>query len=132
MTIIDKNTAITEEVIRQAINEIKDPCSCVAGVPAGLEEMGLVHELNIEEGQNGFKVEVSLGITDPTCALGPIFVGAVKKRLREFEGIESANVIYRPDLVWTEDRFSLEYKERVKKSRAIKNPLPLNGTENDL
>ena len=129
MTIVDKNTVVTEQVIRQAINEIKDPCSCVAGVPAGLEEMGLVHNLCMKQGQNGVKVEVSLGITDPTCALGPIFVGAVKKRLRELEGIESAEVMYRPDLVWTEERFTPEYKERVKKSRAIKDPLPLNGIE---
>jgi len=39
---------MNEGVIRAALNEIVDPCSVVAGAPAGLDEMGLVRRLCVQ------------------------------------------------------------------------------------
>ncbi len=39
--------AALEERIRAALNEVQDPCSVVAGVPAGIVDMGLVRSLEV-------------------------------------------------------------------------------------
>ena len=39
---------MTAEEVRALLNAIVDPCSLAAGAPAGIDEMGLVRDVEVE------------------------------------------------------------------------------------
>ena len=71
-----------EERIRAALDDVRDPCSVVAGVPAGLAEMGLVRSLEVRDTPDGAVVRVAIGVTEPTCLMGPVRVRSDATRVR--------------------------------------------------
>lgn len=109
---------VTPELIRAALDEVHDPCSVVVGAPGGLDEFGLVRRVEVVAGPGGAHVRVTVGVTEPSCLMAPIFVRDARERLARVPGIATVDVTLDPTLVWTEADLSPAYRERLEGVRA--------------
>jgi metal-sulfur cluster biosynthetic enzyme len=96
------------------LDSVVDPCSAVAGAPAGLRDMGLVKRVEI----HGGRVEVVLRLTHPTCMMGPLFMESVKQGLLALPDVEAADVTLDADFSWTEESMSEGYRARLAAHRS--------------
>lgn len=88
---------MTEQALRERIQDIPDPCSLATGVPLGIGEMGLIQSLACTDG----KVTVRLHITSPMCMMAAYFMREIEQRLTGQEGVASVHVEFDHDLKWT-------------------------------
>lgn len=82
--------------IRQALDDIVDPCSIATGAPIGLVAMGLVSDIRL--GAAG--CTVVLRVTSPLCMQMPMIMDAVDRRLRTLDNIGAVECIVDPALDW--------------------------------
>lgn len=76
-----------EQKIREALDEIKDPCSIAAGSGMGISEMGLVKDVSISAAGD---VQVALRLTSPFCHM----IGYFKKEvIRIVSAIPGVNAV---------------------------------------
>jgi metal-sulfur cluster biosynthetic enzyme len=104
--------------VRAALDEVRDPCSEVAGAPAGLSEMGLVHELSVTPSPDGAVVHVAIRVTEPTCLMGPSLAAGARQRLATLPGVASFEVTLSDDNDWMPADMSPEYRARLEAHRA--------------
>jgi metal-sulfur cluster biosynthetic enzyme len=104
--------------ITEVLDSVIDPCSGVAGVPAGLRDMGLVKGVAISPEAEGARVEVRLRLTHPSCIMGPLFIESVEHGLLELPGVASARVSIDTDYSWSEEAMEPAYRERLAAHRA--------------
>ena len=125
--------AVTETVVRAALDEIKDPCSCVAGAPAGLSEMGLVRDVVIEVTDAGARVAVTLIATEPTCPFATMFTDHAQAAVAALAGVTEANVRFDPRGDWCELDASPDYRMRLNAMRRARGfeAGPLSGSAPD-
>jgi len=109
---------ISEAEVRAALDEIHDPCSVVAGAPAGLDEFGLVTSVSIEPEPDGAAVRVTVGVTEPSCLMAVTFIRDARNKLAALPGVTHADVSLDPGLRWTENRLRPEYRVRLERKRA--------------
>lgn len=109
--------AALEARVRAALDEVRDPCSVAAGVPAGIVEMGLVRSLEVSEGQDGAEVRVAIGVTEPTCLMGPSFASGARERLAAVPGVATVHVELSHDLDWSPADMAPEYRVRLTEHR---------------
>jgi metal-sulfur cluster biosynthetic enzyme len=103
-----------ESRVDGVLDSVVDPCSAVAGAPAGLRDMGLVKRVEID----GERVEVVLRLTHPTCMMGPLFLESVKQGLLALPEVEEADVTLDADFSWTEESMSEGYRARLAAHRS--------------
>jgi metal-sulfur cluster biosynthetic enzyme len=117
---MDTTVAIpTEADIRSLLDEIVDPCSRVAGAPAGISEMGMIPSIAIVPHEDGrVDVGVKLMVTHPFCMVSTIFIAEIDQRLCAIETIASVKVEMETSDVWTPDMMSPEYRARLEAQRA--------------
>jgi metal-sulfur cluster biosynthetic enzyme len=111
---------ISEGDVRRALDAVLDPCSAVAGAPAGLDSMGLLRRVEVREGPTGAHVEVRIGLTDPTCLMGAPFLASARDVLAGMDGVASFDVELDDGEIWTERDLSPAYRERLERVRARK------------
>ena len=102
-----------EARVRAALDEVRDPCSVAAGVPAGIVEMGLVRSLEVTESRGGAEVRVAIGVTEPTCLMGPSFASGARERLAAVPGVARVHVELSHELDWSPDDMTPEYRVRL-------------------
>jgi metal-sulfur cluster biosynthetic enzyme len=79
--------SVTEAEVRAALDAVVDPCSVVAGAPAGLVQMGLVRALELSEGEAGATIRVRIGVTEPGCLMGASFAAQARAQLERLDGV---------------------------------------------
>jgi metal-sulfur cluster biosynthetic enzyme len=111
----------TEVEVRAALNEIVDPCSAAAGAPAGLDEMGLVREVEIRGARGGGRgeahIRVTIGLTQPLCLMGIPFLKSARERLSAMPGVADVEVSLASGIDWTPARLAPGYRERLERVR---------------
>ncbi|MCX4641965.1 MULTISPECIES: metal-sulfur cluster assembly factor [unclassified Streptomyces] len=120
-------TTLTESDVRATLNEIVDPCSITAGVPAGLVDMGLVGDIRIDDAPNGcHRIAVTVGVTEPSCVLIGSFANEAHARLSALPGVTAVEVALSEEVDWSEDKMAPEYRQRLTEHRAqARRTLPL-------
>jgi metal-sulfur cluster biosynthetic enzyme len=113
-------TEVSERAVRAALNQVIDPCSCAAGAPAGLDDMGLVRSVEISPCPGGARVSVTLRLTEPTCLMGAPFVRATEERLAQLKGISEFEVALTSGIDWTEDDLRPAYAVRLAAARDMR------------
>ncbi len=113
-------TGVGLDEVRAALDEVRDPCSEVAGVPAGLVEMGLVQSLDVEPTADGAVVRVAIRVTEPTCLMGPSLAAGARERLATLPGVARCEVTLSDDNDWMPSAMSEEYRARLEEHRALK------------
>jgi metal-sulfur cluster biosynthetic enzyme len=115
------NAALLRSELLQRLNQIIDPCSAATAVPAGLVDMGLIRELQVEPLENGgTRVDVKLCVTHAFCMMSAVFVNEVEKRLRATANVTQFEVTLDAGTIWTEDFMTPEYRSRLAEQRARK------------
>jgi len=112
--------SVTEAAIRAELDRILDPCSVVAGAPAGLDEMGLVRELSVNAAPGGVAIEVRIGVTEPGCMMGASFAIRARERLEALAGVVAVDVKLDHEADWTPADIHPAYAERLAASRVAK------------
>lgn len=111
-------SGVTEDRVRDVLNGIVDPCSITAGVPAGMDDMGLITGIQVrDDGAGGRRISVTFGLTDPTCMLLGSFANEARERLSALPGVTGVDVTLDHELEWTEDRFAPHYRQRLAEHR---------------
>jgi metal-sulfur cluster biosynthetic enzyme len=109
----------TEADVRRILDTIVDPCSRAAGAPAGISEMGMVPDITITPGDgNKAEVRIHLIVTHPFCMMSNLFVKEIIERLGAEDWVGNAEVDFDPGMLWTPDRMSPVYAERLEAARA--------------
>jgi metal-sulfur cluster biosynthetic enzyme len=114
------STSVTADDVRAALDDVHDPCSEAAGVPAGLVEMGLVRALDVDPSPDGVVVRVAIGVTEPTCLMGPSLATGARRRLEAMPGVARVDVTLSDDPDWAPSDMSPEYQARLAEHRAAK------------
>jgi metal-sulfur cluster biosynthetic enzyme len=109
----------TEADVRAILDTIVDPCSRAAGAPAGISEMGMVPDITITPADgNKSNVRVHLIVTHPFCMMSNLFVKEIIERVGAEDWVGKAEVDFDPGMLWTPDRMSPDYAERLEAARA--------------
>ncbi len=93
--------AVTEEQVREALKQVKDP-----ELGFDIVNLGLVYDITIDGG----KVSVDMTLTSPACMAGPFITEQAKEAAESVEGVEEAEVRLVWEPRWTEDKMSDELK----------------------
>jgi metal-sulfur cluster biosynthetic enzyme len=109
---------MNEDTIRAELNEIVDPCSAVAGAPAGIQEMGLIRRLEVREAPGGVAVEVHIGVTEPGCMMGASFAIRARERLEALAGVVAVDVRLDHAADWDPKDIDPAYAKRLAAIRA--------------
>ena len=110
--------APSEADVRLALDAIVDPCSAAAGAPAGLDEMGLVQQVEVRPAPTGAHVRVVIRLTAPTCLMGIPFLTTARQRLSELPGVSEVDVSLASGIHWTQADLPARYRERLERVRA--------------
>jgi metal-sulfur cluster biosynthetic enzyme len=109
---------MNEQDVRSALNGIVDPCSLAAGAPAGIEELGLIRELSVEDVAGGVRVEVAIGVTEPGCMMGASFVVKARAMFDEMPAVVSHDVRLDHAADWEPSDIDPAYAKRLAATRA--------------
>jgi metal-sulfur cluster biosynthetic enzyme len=99
------------------LNTIVDPCSRAAGATAGIADMGLVRQLEVQQGPEGASIRVVIGVTEPGCLMGAAFVNDARKLLQELPGVAEVQVSMDHAFDWTPEDMSPAYHARLEQLR---------------
>ena len=92
---------LTEEAVREALNQIEDP-----ELLMGIVDLGLVYDVAIDLP----KVHVTYTLTSMGCPVGPFIAEQVEDTLRSLDGVEDvqAELVWSP--AWTPEKMSEDAK----------------------
>jgi metal-sulfur cluster biosynthetic enzyme len=92
------DTATTATEIHRVLDGIIDPCSVSHGVPMGIDEMGLVRSVEIDDDGH---VVVDMRLTSPCCLMVGHFVNETKERVGALPGVRSVELRHDTGMEWT-------------------------------
>ncbi len=102
------------ETAAAALERVIDPCSLAQGTPLSLASMGLVRELDVEDG----RASLTLAVTSPGCGYVGLFASAAADELASLPGIREVVVALDPSVVWSERDLRLDAREALLGSRS--------------
>jgi metal-sulfur cluster biosynthetic enzyme len=103
----------TREQIFEALSSVYDTCSLFNGTRLDIVEMGLVHDVEQDEGH----VRVRLLLTDPMCLYLFEMRSQIIDVLSPLPGVESVEVEPVSGKLWWPERMSPEARERLERRR---------------
>ena len=115
MKLVGHNDTDCEEAVRQALQNVVDPCSIATGVPISLADMGLIKELHWSAGD----VKLTLRLTSPICWQAANIMSAVEQAVMAIPGIRSVNCILDPGTEWMPSMMSADARERLRRVRPL-------------
>jgi metal-sulfur cluster biosynthetic enzyme len=86
---------VTEDQVRKALRQVKDP-----ELNLDLVVLGLIYEVEIQDSH----VDVTMSLTSPACPVAGEIVNQAREAVERMEGVESANVELTFNPPWTPDR----------------------------
>ena len=111
-----------EAQVRLILNEIVDPCSRVAGSPAGLDDMGLVRQVDVTGVGEAATVRVVIGLTEFGCMMGGAFLHDACERLNLAFGEDHVDVQLGDSYDWVPAHMSAAYRARLAAHRREAQP----------
>jgi metal-sulfur cluster biosynthetic enzyme len=112
--------SVTEANVRAALDAVVDPCSVVAGAPAGLVQMGLVRALELSEGDAGATIRLRIGVTEPGCLMGASFAAQARAQLERLDGVARVEIELDHANDWMPSDIDRDYQRRLDAVRAAR------------
>jgi metal-sulfur cluster biosynthetic enzyme len=97
------------EEIRTRLDSIKDPCSVVQSTPMGLDEMGLVKSVEVDE--DGC-VDIELRLTSPFCEMVAFMQQEAIKEVGAMDGVREVRVRHDSGFDWDHDLIKPPARQR--------------------
>jgi metal-sulfur cluster biosynthetic enzyme len=94
--------------IRTRLDDVKDPCSVGAGMPMGLDEMGLVKRIEVRE----TRVSIEIRLTSPSCFMHSYFIDEIQWRVGELPGVDQVDVEFDLGVDWAPSMMRQDVRER--------------------
>ena len=90
-------TAVTlnEEVVRQALRQVRDP-----ELDLNIIDLGLVYEIEVDAGE----VRIKMTLTSPGCPVGPMIVNDAHRLVKALEGVRDVDIQIVWEPYWTPER----------------------------
>ena len=85
------SSEFSEQLIWDQLKTCYDP-----EIPVNIVELGLIYDLNINDGEKGKKIDIKMTLTAPGCGMGPVISDEVDRKINALEDVENVNV----ELVW--------------------------------
>ena len=85
------SSEFSEQLVWDQLKTCYDP-----EIPVNIVELGLIYDLNIEDGEKGKKIDIKMTLTAPGCGMGPVISDEVDRKVNALEDVENVNV----ELVW--------------------------------
>lgn len=111
---------VTEAQVRAALDAVVDPCSVVAGAPAGIVQMGLVRALELADGEAGATIRVRIGVTEPGCLMGASFAAQARTQLERLDGVARVEIEFDHANDWMPSDMDGDYHRRLDAVRAAR------------
>jgi metal-sulfur cluster biosynthetic enzyme len=98
--------AVTEEHVREALNQVEDP-----ELLMGIVDLGLVYDVTINDGA----VKVLYTLTSMGCPVGPWIAEQVELTVRGIDGVETVETElvfsppWNPDMMTDDAKFALGF-----------------------
>lgn len=108
------------DLVRETLNGIIDPCSVVAGAPAGLVDLGLVRHLAVTPAPDGAAVLVRIGVTEPGCLMGASFAIRARELLGAMPGVSTVDVQLDHAADWEPGDIDPAYRLRLAEVRSAR------------
>lgn len=86
---------VTEDQVRKALRQVKDP-----ELNLDLVVLGLIYDIDVE----GTTVNVTMSLTSPACPVAGEILNQAREAVEKVEGVEEANVELTFNPLWTPDR----------------------------
>jgi metal-sulfur cluster biosynthetic enzyme len=112
--------SVTEAEVRAALDAVVDPCSVVAGAPAGLVQMGLVRALELSEGDAGATIRLRIRVTEPGCLMGASFAAQARAQLERLDGVARVEIELDHANDWMPSDIDRDYQRRLDAVRAAR------------
>lgn len=104
--------------VREAVNEVPDPCSVSQGLPTGLVDMGLLCDVALsdpDEGQHDVRVELRL--TAPGCLYAIYFEREIRERLETMPDVGQIAIDFSREFDWSPDDIAPHIQRQLKERR---------------
>jgi metal-sulfur cluster biosynthetic enzyme len=86
---------LTQEAVRQALRQVKDP-----ELDMNIIDLGLVYDVEVAGGD----VHVNMTLTSPGCPAGPMITNDAYRALRGLEGVTDVDIEIVWEPYWTPER----------------------------
>ncbi|ELY50406.1 metal-sulfur cluster assembly factor [Natronolimnohabitans innermongolicus] len=97
-----------EARVRERLDEIVDPCSAANGTDLSIVSMGLIDEIEIDDGH----VTVSMHLTSPFCMQIPFFIDEVEDRVGSIEGVDAVSLETDSGINWSQNMMDGEARRK--------------------
>jgi metal-sulfur cluster biosynthetic enzyme len=105
------------EYIRRTADTIHDPCGMAAGIRLGLNEMGLLRQIQAEPDPEGWTITMQLRLTSPGCLYFFAFKDNLEERLSAHPQISRVVVDWDQSLDWTPEDLTPTARSRLDERR---------------
>jgi probable FeS assembly SUF system protein SufT len=82
-------------------------------IPVNIVDLGLVYDLQIEQGAEGAKVAVQMTLTAAGCGMGPVIAREAQQKISQLGGVADADVQVVWDPPWSPDKISEAGKKKL-------------------
>ena len=96
----------SEELVWEAMRGCYDP-----EIPVNIVDLGLIYDLQIEDGEQGKQVAVKMTLTAQGCGMGPVIAEDAKQRILALQEVNTAEVEIVWDPIWNPRMISEEGKK---------------------
>ncbi|WP_222912863.1 iron-sulfur cluster assembly protein [Natrinema sp. SYSU A 869] len=117
-----------ENRIRERLDEVIDPCSAANGTNLSIIEMGLLDEIDVDEGY----VTVSMRLTTPFCMQLPYFVEEIDERVSAIDEVVSVTLETDEGVDWHTGMMSEEAQKQRRERKAAREAEYFDETSEDV
>lgn len=101
--------------VYDALERVVDPCSIATGVPLSLREMGMIKDVEIEDGA----VHVLLRLTSPICWQAGLILERVREVVDVLPGVRSVTCTMDAGTEWLPDMMLPDARARLRRMRPV-------------
>ena len=95
MTAPTTPTALSADLVRQALRQVKDP-----ELDMNIIDLGLVYDVAVTDGE----VRAEMTLTSPGCPAGPLITNDAYRVIRALDGVKDVDVAIVWEPYWTPER----------------------------
>lgn len=100
------------ENIRNNVIDVLKKCNDPE-LPIDLWNLGLIYDLNINEKDDKFAVDIIMSLTTPGCTMGQYMIEDIKNKMASIEEISNVNVELTFDPPWNPKMITEEGKVKL-------------------
>jgi ATP-binding protein involved in chromosome partitioning len=101
-----------EEEIVERLDDVLDPCSCMTDNPVSIVELGLVNDIERENGS----VSIELLPTTPMCMYMAQIIDEAEAEVSKIDDIDSVDVSQNVEDMWRPERMDDELQQAKKEA----------------